>query len=59
MISLSDISGGAASVPLTGAGPDSDVFVHKGKFFAKIVRNAENFSNFIWGKHIHNVLLFD
>jgi hypothetical protein len=46
-------------VTLTGTGPDLDVFVLRGKFFAKIIHNAENFSNFIWGKHIHNVLLFD
>jgi hypothetical protein len=44
-------------VPFAIAGSDLELFEFFGEFLAEIVRNTENFGNFVWGKHAHIILL--
>jgi hypothetical protein len=47
----------AISVPFTVSRLNLEFFVFDGKFFAKIVHNTENFSNFVFGKYAHIVFI--
>jgi hypothetical protein len=45
------------SVLFTGSRTDLEFFVFDGIFFAKIVHNTENFSNFVSGMYVHIILV--
>jgi hypothetical protein len=50
---------GAIPVSFAIAGLNLEVFEFFGEFLAEIVRNTENFDNFVRGKQTHIILLFN